>query len=114
MKKTSTIKTPDTSDEVLDSDEAPEITQADFDRATFRVGGKKATRTEWQAAVRRRIGKHRVNIMLDAPIIDYFKEMAGGKGYQTLINETLRRVMESERIEIDLRRILREEIAALR
>jgi uncharacterized protein (DUF4415 family) len=64
--------------------------------------------------VRQRIGKQRVNIMLDAPIIDYFKEIAGGKGYQTLINETLRRVVESGRLEIDLRRILREEIAALR
>jgi uncharacterized protein (DUF4415 family) len=108
MKKTSTSKTP------LISDEAPEITQADFDRATFRVGGKEASRAEWQTAVRRRIGKHRVNIMLDAPIIDYFKEIAGGKGYQTLINETLRRAMESERLETRLRKIIREEIAALR
>jgi len=110
MKKTSTTKRQATSD----LDEAPPITQADIDRGTFRLGLKEVSRPEWQAAVRNRIKKQRVNIMLDAPIVDYFKEIAGGKGYQTYINETLRRVVESGRLETDLRKIIREEITALR
>ena len=38
--------------------------------------------------------------------------MAGSRGYQTLINDALRRVIESEHLEADLRRIIREELAA--
>jgi hypothetical protein len=52
--------------------------------------------------------------MLDAPIIEHFKAMAGERGYQTLINDTLRRVIQGEHVEADLRRILREELAAYR
>jgi hypothetical protein len=35
-------QTPDT------SDEAPPLTEADFDRVHFRVGGQNASRAEWQ------------------------------------------------------------------
>jgi len=37
-------------------DDAPTLTQAHFDRAKFRVGGKVATRAEWQDAARARVG----------------------------------------------------------
>jgi uncharacterized protein (DUF4415 family) len=104
MKQTSTTKTPDT------SDEAPKLAQADFDRARFRVGGKDASRAEWQTAVRARVAKQRINIMLDAPVIEHFKALAGDRGYQTLINDTLRRVIESGHLEADLRRVIREEL----
>ena len=97
-----------------DLNEAPEITAADFTRARFRVEGKNATREQWQAAVRERVRKQRVNIMLDAPIIEYFKEMAGDRGYQTLINETLRRAVDARHLEADLRKIIREELSVLR
>ncbi|NEX21313.1 BrnA antitoxin family protein [Thiorhodococcus mannitoliphagus] len=106
MKQTSITVTPDT------SDEAPTLTQADFDRARFQLGGRAVSRPEWQTAVRARTSKLRVNIMLDAPIVEHFKAMAGDRGYQTLINETLRRVIESEHLETDLRRIIREELDA--
>ena len=105
MKPTSTTSTPAT------SDDAPSLTQADFDRARFRVAGEDASRTEWQAAVRGKIAKQRVNIMLDAPIVEHFKHLAGERGYQTLINDTLRRVIEGEHIEADLRAVIREELA---
>jgi uncharacterized protein (DUF4415 family) len=105
MKPTSTSSTPDT------SDDAPPLTQADLDRANFRVGGQNASRTEWQSAVRARISKQRVNIMLDTPIVEHFKQLAGERGYQTLINDTLRRVIENEHIEADLRAVIREELA---
>ena len=106
MKQTSTSKTPVTFD-----DDAPQLTQAAFDGARLRVGGKDASRAEWQAAVRARIGKLRINIMLDAPIVEHFKALAGDRGYQTLINDTLRRVIESGHLEADLRRVIREELA---
>lgn len=106
MKPTSTTATP------AISDDAPKLTQADFDRGRFRLGGRAVGRAQWQAAVRARTGKLRININLDAPIVEHFKAMAGSRGYQTLINDTLRRVIEAEHLEADLRRILREELAA--
>jgi hypothetical protein len=64
MKQTSAIKTS------AISDDAPTLTQAHFDRAKFLVNGKAATRTEWQDAARVRVGKQRINIMLDTPNIN--------------------------------------------
>ncbi|MBE7424118.1 MAG: BrnA antitoxin family protein [Zoogloeaceae bacterium] len=93
------------------SDDAPKLTQKDFDQARFRVGGKDVTRAEWQAATRARVGKLRINIMLDAPIVEHFKALAGERGYQTIINDTLRRVIEAGHIEADIRRVIREELA---
>ena len=105
MKPTSSTETPDTFD-----DDAPPLTQAGFDRARLRVGDQDVSRAEWQAAVRARVGQLRIDIILDAPIVEHFKALAGERGYQTLINDTLRRVIESEHLEADLRRIIREEI----
>jgi uncharacterized protein (DUF4415 family) len=81
-----------------DSDEYPKITQDDLDRATFRVGLKAVPR------------KRRVTIMLDTGIIEYFKAQAGDRGYQTLINETLRQSVLGDDLEERLRRIIREEL----
>jgi uncharacterized protein (DUF4415 family) len=80
------------------SDEAPIITQADLDRARFRVGLKDAPR------------KQRINIMLDTGVIAWFKERAGDRGYQTLINETLKQAISHEDLESTLRKIIREEM----
>lgn len=104
MKPTSITETP------AISDDAPKLGQADMDRARFRIGGQDISRADWQLAVRARVGKQRVNIMLDAPIVDHFKALAGERGYQTLINDTLRRVIESGHLEADLRRLIREEL----
>lgn len=81
------------------SDDAPVITQADLDRARFRVNLQDAPR------------KQRVNIMLDTGVIAFFKTKAGERGYQTLINETLKQSIHQEEIESILRRIVREELA---
>ena len=85
-----------------DDDDYPAITQADLDRATFRVGLKATLR------------KQRVTIMLDTGLIEYFKALAGERGYQTLINDSLRRAVEAEELETRLRRIVREEVRAAR
>jgi uncharacterized protein (DUF4415 family) len=81
------------------SDDAPIVTQADFDRARFRVNLQDAPR------------KQRINIMLDTGVIAFFKTKAGERGYQTLINETLKQSIQQEEIEAIVRRVVREELA---
>ena len=81
-----------------DHDEYPKVTQADLDRATFRVGLKPAPR------------KQRITISLDTSLVEYFKAKAGKRGYQTLINETLRQAKEREELVSTLRRVIREEL----
>ena len=92
MSKNSTSRTS------MESDEYPEISQADLDRATFRVGLRPVAK------------KQRITIMLDAGIIAWFKAQAGERGYQTLINETLKKAIEQDSLEKKLRLIIREEI----
>jgi uncharacterized protein (DUF4415 family) len=84
-----------------DPDDYPLVTQADLDRATFRVGRRPAPR------------KQRVTIMLDTGLIEYFKARAGERGYQTMINEALRQAVERETLEATLRRVVREELATI-
>ena len=106
MKQTSTTKTLVTSE-----DEAPALSQGNFDGARFRIGKHAASRSEWQTAVRGRIAKQRISIMLDAPIIARYKAIAGERGYQTLINDTLRRAVEGDHFVQDMRNAIREELA---
>lgn len=87
------------SDTFEDPDDYPEITEADFQRGVYRIGRQPVPR------------KRRVTIMLDEPIIAHFKALAGERGYQTLINETLRQALRQEALEEGLRRVIREEMA---
>ena len=85
-------------------DEYPEVTQADFDRATLRQGLKPVEK------------KQRITIMLDAGVVSYFKAKAGKRGYQTIINETLKQVINldttnQDGLEDTLRKVIREELA---
>jgi uncharacterized protein (DUF4415 family) len=105
-KQTSTTKTLATSE-----DDAPALSQANFDDARFRSGEQNVSRAEWQSAVRGRIAKRRISIMLDVPIIARYKEIAGERGYQTLINDTLRRALEGEHFVRGMRNAIREELA---
>jgi len=79
-------------------DEYPKVTQADLNRAAFRVGLKPQPR------------KRRVTILLDTGLVEYFKAKAGGSGYQTLINETLREAVSQEDLVGRLRHVIREEL----
>jgi uncharacterized protein (DUF4415 family) len=54
--------------------------------------------------------KRRVNIYLDSAIVEHFKEKAGERGYQTLINETLKNAIQSESIERTIRTVIRQEL----
>jgi len=42
--------------------------------------------------------------------LEYFKSKAGGRGYQTLINETLKQAMQAENLETVVRKTIREEM----
>ena len=111
MKRTSTTKTSAS----IDPDEAPPLTPDFWKNAKYRVAGKNVTKAEWQKAARAQLGevlgKKRISIMLDAAIIEHFKTMAGDRGYQTLINDTLRRAVEGQSLVTELRTVLREELA---
>ena len=89
-------------DEEIDLSEIPEIRADQIAQATLRVGGKPVARE-----------KVRVNIYLDAEVIAYFKALAGGRGYQTLINETLKESMQAKGLETMLRRVIQEELKAV-
>ncbi len=54
--------------------------------------------------------KQRVNIFLDGAVVEHFKTKAGVRGYQTLINETLRQAIQAEGIEAVVRKTIREEL----
>ena len=54
--------------------------------------------------------KQRVNIFLDGAVVQHFKAKAGDRGYQTLINEALKRAMQAETIEGVVRKTIREEL----
>ena len=97
MSKNSTSK--------ISTDDYPEVTQSDFDRAIFRKQLEPVEK------------KQRITIMLDVGVINYFKAMAGKRGYQTLINETLKKIITSDvsnqpGLEETLRKIIKEELAA--
>lgn len=54
-------------------------------------------------------GKTRITIMLDDAVLAAYKQRAGGRGYQTLINEALRRGLETDDLKETLRQVIREE-----
>ncbi|MES2049809.1 MAG: BrnA antitoxin family protein [Pseudomonadota bacterium] len=55
-------------------------------------------------------GKTRITIMLDDAVLQAYKARAGGRGYQTLINETLRHGLETDALKEALRQVIREEL----
>lgn len=90
-------------DKDIDLSDVPEITKEQIAGAQLRIGGKIITK-----------GKVRVNMLLDANIVAYFKAQAGGRGYQTVINETLKESIRTKDLEHIIRRIIREELHATR
>jgi uncharacterized protein (DUF4415 family) len=88
-------------DKEIDLTDIPEITEEQLGQATLRVGGKPVSK-----------GKVRVNMYLDHEVVEYFKAQAGNRGYQTLINETLKESMRTDKIESIIRQVIREELSA--
>ena len=94
MKKKSTTAT---------FDENTPITQGDID--TGKLVLRKRT-----AAGGVVLPKKRVTLYLDATLVERFKDMAGDRGYQTLINETLKTSFHQADIETTIRKVIREEL----
>ena len=86
-------------DKDIDLSDIPEVTEDQMAGAKMRIGGKPVAK-----------GKVRVNIFLDAEVVAYFKAKAGGRGYQTLINESLKANIRDHELETILRRVIREEL----
>jgi uncharacterized protein (DUF4415 family) len=64
-------------------------------------------------------GKTRITIRVDDDILEWFRsevDAAGGGNYQTLINNALREhiTRQQEPIEVILRRVVREELTAVK
>ena len=55
-------------------------------------------------------GKTRITIMLDDAVLQAYKARAQGRGYQTLINDTLRRALLADELKETLRAVIREEL----
>jgi len=84
------------------ADDTP-ITQADLDSGKL-ILRKRAVGGAVLPA------KRRINIFLDSVTLEYFKTKAGGRGYQTLINETLKQAMQTGNLEAVVRKTIREEL----
>lgn len=84
------------------ADDAP-ITQADIDSGRLVLRRRGASGAVLP-------GKRRINIFLDSATLEYFKAKAGGRGYQTLINEALKQAMQAENLETVVRKTIREEM----
>ena len=73
----------------------------------LRVGLKDVSQPAFADALTQQLGKHRITIMLDDAVVRAYKARAGGRGYQTLINETLRRGLQADAAKDDLREVVR-------
>lgn len=104
------MKPTSTTEIANDMDEYPEVTQADFDRATFRVAGQNTDKKTWQDAVSSKLKKQKISITIDPDVLAYYRASAGERGYQTLINKTLREAMQQQTFTETLRQVIREEL----
>ena len=83
-------------------DEDAPLTRADID------AGKLVLRKRVEGRVVQ--PKKRVTLYLDASLVERFKAMSGERGYQTLINETLRAALQQSDMEATIRKVIREEL----
>ncbi len=82
-----------------DLDEAPVWSPEDFAQAVHRVGLQSTP-----------MKKQKINIALDPDVVAWFKQQAGRRGHQTLINAALREAMQQETIEEALQQVIQEEL----
>lgn len=74
-----------------DYEEIPELTEAWFDKATLHIGGKPIARGRPKSAN----PKEHVNMRLDRDVLAHFR--AGGPGWQSRINATLRKAAKLDK-----------------
>jgi uncharacterized protein (DUF4415 family) len=78
-------------DEDIDLSDIPEVSEEQMKQAVLRVGGKPVER-----------GQQRVDILLDAFIVEYFKAKAGEQGYQVLINQALAEYILAKTVDLSV------------
>ena len=95
-----------------DEDEAPELTGVEFDhpQGRWKHGGEPIEEVQGKAAFREALKKKQVNMLIDADVLEFYRRKAGGRGYQTLINRTLRESMERNALLDAVRKVVREEM----
>ncbi|MDI3467989.1 MAG: hypothetical protein OJF62_000052 [Pseudolabrys sp.] len=69
-----------------DYDEIPELTDEDFARGIWHIGGVPVSRGRPKS----KAPKHAVSLRLDTDVVAYFRR--GGRGWQSRINAALRKV----------------------
>jgi uncharacterized protein (DUF4415 family) len=90
--------------------EIPELTDEAMARGAWKIGERAVSEAEGRTAFAAALKKQKVNLALDPDVLAWFRQKAGGRGYQTLINATLREAMREQGIEETLRRVIREEL----
>ena len=107
-----TVKSKPTANAWLDEDDAEELTGKELDHPEGRwlKGGESINSEQGEAAFREHLRKKQVNMLIDPDVLDYFRQKAGRRGYQTLINRTLRESMERESLLDAVRKVVREEL----
>lgn len=88
----------------VDPDDAPELTQEWFDKATPMIGGKVVSRAEFDAAVTKQmrgrppveVKRPMVSMRLDPDVLAHLR--ASGKGWQTRVNALIRQAVEQGRV----------------
>jgi uncharacterized protein (DUF4415 family) len=73
-------------DEDIDFSDAPEATEEQIARSTFRIGGVIVDGLGPTGGHR---NKQAVHMVLDAAIVEYFKQQAGDQDYQNLMSVAL-------------------------
>ena len=87
----------------ISSRDSPPLRQADIDSGKVVLRARTA-RGQIQTL------KQRINIYLDAAIVEHFKKKAGARGYQTLINEELKQSIQQQSLERTVRKVVRDEL----
>jgi len=78
------VSKPDTPSTWIDPDDAPELDDAWFEKADFKIGRKVVRRGRPPGSTKRL-----VSLRLDREVLDAFR--AGGPGWQSRINQALRK-----------------------
>ena len=99
-----TAKSKNTPHAWVDPDDAPELGDDFFEKATPMIAGEVVTREEYVAAVKKRMGRPRaavprptLNMRIDPDVLEALK--ASGRGWQTRVNDLLRADIEAGRLE---------------
>ena len=88
----------------VDPDDAPPITAADLERATFQIGGRPVSRAEFQQDLVKRppgrppvpVKRPMLSMRVDVEVLTRLR--ASGKGWQTRVNALLKEAVEQGRL----------------